>query len=123
MTTTTEAPADNYEATRQTVEAITHLVLMARPGWVPNAWQVRAVLGDLAHRVDGSDLALAAIRAAKDLGITTPRAILFRGPHWRDLATAPAEVTGGPRCSVCGKVESRCVSERPGPDDHEFIGG
>ena len=26
----------------------------------------------------------------------------------------------GPRCTVCGKVEARCIAERPGPDDHAF---
>lgn len=107
-----------YTAGHENVRHIAALVCEARPQWDPGLVQV--VLLSHVGQVDGSDLAVAAIRAACNPDLPTPKAIGWRGPHWDGLATTPPHVTTGPRCSVCGKVEPRCYGERPGPDDHAF---
>lgn len=107
-----------YQAGPESLAHLSALVYQARPSW--DAGLVRIVLADLARRVDGSDLAVAAIRAACDPSIATPRAIGFRGRHWDDLGTAPEGTKGGPRCRTCGLVESRCVVRPGADDDHDF---
>lgn len=107
-----------YTATPETIEHIVLLVEHARPEWEPAL--VRIILNNLASQVDGSALAVAAIRAANDPDMPSPKAIGWRGKHWEGLWSAPPEVQGGPRCDVCEKTEARCYGERPGPDDHVF---
>lgn len=107
-------------ATDQDIDNLSALVYSIRPRGDWEQWLIRQVL--LAHRsrVELADLAEAAVRCARDSQISTPKAITFRGKHWRGLETAPPEITGGPRCTTCGKIEARCLTERPGPDDHPF---
>lgn len=105
-------------ATPEDIERTAALVHAIRPEW--EEWLVRQVLSAHRQRVDLPDLIEAAVRCARDSQLSTPKAITFRGKHWRDLATAPDEVTGGPRCTTCQKIEARCLTERPGPDDHPF---
>lgn len=108
-----------YNAGRETVTALTHLVVMARPQWEPNL--VQLILLDLAPKVRGNDLAIAALRAAANHDLPGPRAIAWRGPHWRDLdSDPPAGPLNPPRCGVCGRREPDCYSIRPGGDDHDF---
>lgn len=113
------ATIDRHAASVDDVGHIAALVANIRPDWDPGL--VRVVL--LSHRdqVDGADLAVAAIRAARNLNFRTPKSIGWRGPHWRDLDTQPIAVARDTRrCGICGKTEPRCYSERVGPDDHEF---
>lgn len=107
-----------YTATDPVISSIADLVWQERPEW--DRPLVGIILRDLARYVDGSDLAIAALRAAQNRAVPEPRAIAWRGPHWRDLNSLPPEAKAQARCSVCGKVESRCLTERPGPDDHRF---
>lgn len=110
---------DRYTATTPTIQAIATLVHEARPDW-PEALVV-AVLEGHAHQVDGSDLAIAAIRAAKTPTFHTPKTIGWRGPHWSGLATMPSGMLTSRRCGVCGKWEDVCQTTRIGvDDDHEF---
>ena len=111
--------AERFTASSFTLDCIAELVVMTRPAW--DLTTVRAVLMSHAGQVDGADLAVAAIRCAADLNYLTPKAIGWRGPHWSDLATTPAEAQNPKRCRVCGKPEPRCYGERPGADDdHTF---
>jgi hypothetical protein len=108
-----------YQASPETLTQVAALVVQERPEW--DAALVRIILASHAAQVAGTDLAIAALRAAQDRNLPTPKAIGWRGPHWHGLETAPVEVTGGPRCTTCGKIEPRCWSERPGrDDDHQF---
>ncbi len=108
-----------YTAGHDTVSSITDLVVQARPSWDP--WLVRVILMDLAQKIDGSDLALVAIRAALNTDLPSPKAIAWRGPHWRDLVSEPpAGPLNAPRCGVCGRREPDCWSIRPGDDGHDF---
>lgn len=108
-----------YTAGPEAISSITALVVQARPEW--DAGLVTVVLHSHAQHVDGSDLAVAAIRAARNPDLPGPKAIGWRGPHWRDLATKPVELRDPTRCTVCGKPEPQCYSHRPGiDDDHTF---
>lgn len=105
-------------ATDQDIENLSALVYSIRPDW--ERWLIRQVLAAHRTRVAVADLAEAAVRCARDSQLSTPKAITFRGKHWHGLDTAPPEITGGPRCDVCGKREAQCLTVRPGPDDHPF---
>jgi hypothetical protein len=105
-------------ATPADLDHLTALVYSIRTDW--EQWLIRSVLAAHCDRVALADLAEAAVRCARDSQLHTPKAITFRGKHWQGLETAPPEITGGPRCTTCGKIEARCLTERPGPDDHEF---
>lgn len=107
-----------YTASTETIEHIAALVEQVRPEWEPAL--VKIVLHSHTAHVDGNDLAVAALRAANDPRLPTPKAIGWRGPHWRDLDTKPPEVTDLQWCGICYKPEPRCVTERIGDDDHPF---
>lgn len=108
-----------YNAGPETTGHIAALVYAARPDW--DTWLVRAVLLSHAMHVDGSDLAIAALRAALNPDLPGPKAIGWRGPHWDGLGTRPPEIADPERCATCGKIEPQCWSRRPGADDdHVF---
>lgn len=109
---------DNYTATADTLNHVAYLVHQKRPSW--DVLTVRVVLHSHAHEVDGNDLAIAALRAAADDRLPTPKAIGWRGPHWRDLKTCPPEAKRQPVCGVCRKVESKCYDRKGLDDDHAF---
>lgn len=110
-----------YLAGNDTIEHLTQLVWAERPEW--DATVLRIVLTDLSMqgRVNGNDLAIAALRAASNRDLPSPKAIGWRGPHWRDLDTVPPSMTAPVRCDVCGRPEPDCYGVRPGPDDHQFV--
>lgn len=115
----------SYTATIETVDHIVELVHQ-ESGWERGL--VRVVLLSHAQVVDGSDLAIAALRwAASERGRAVgPKGIGWRGPHWDGLGTKPPEVAARDQrwCQVCMKPEPRCLTERPHPsDDHEFEPG
>ena len=106
-------------ASPETLDHLTALVAQAEPRWDPSL--VKVVL--LSHRstVDGTDLAIAALRCAKSGKFPTPKAIFWRGPHWDGLATTPPELRPRETCGICGRTEERCYSTRVGiDDDHRF---
>jgi len=107
----------SYTASTETVDHLVALVHEARPDWDSNV--VRVVL--LSHRdqVDGTDLAVAALRAARDASLHTPKVIGWRGKHWDGLDTQPIDARAWTWCAICMKPEPRCVMERFGDDDHE----
>lgn len=72
--------------------AIAHLVHELRPDW--NADGVVKQLKNLIHRRP-TDVALACIRAAADLGAKTPGVIPTPGPHWSEGVTY--EASRGPK--------------------------
>lgn len=107
-----------HNAGTDEVHAIAQLVEGIRPSW-PRAI-VEAVLLAHADQVDAADLAVAAIRAAQNTDWHTPKVIGWRGPHWDGARTKPNEHIRL-RCRTCGKLEDRCIMERPGlDDDHPF---
>lgn len=112
-----------YNANPAVVDHIAALVVQACPEW--DLLLTRIVLNSHASTVDGTDLAIAALRAAQTERFKTlgPRSIGWRGPHWDDLATQPPKVSErSVRCDTCGKTESRCYSNRIGiDDDHPFV--
>jgi hypothetical protein len=113
------ATSTAHRATDRELAHIADLICGYRPGWDPNL--VAYILRDASRDVASSDLAVAAIRYAADPKYDTPKGIKWKGPHWRDLATRPVDVQiSEQRCDTCGKPESRCITERPGPDDHPF---
>lgn len=102
-----------------TLDAITHLVHEARPSWPPTV--ILAVLEAHAHHLDSTDLAIAALRAAKNPAYHSPKTIGWRGPHWDGLGTMPSGMMTSRRCGVCGRFEDQCLTTRIGrDDDHEF---
>lgn len=108
-----------YNAGPETVEHIAYLVHAERPEW--DVYLVRGVLLGHAMQVDGTDLALAAIRAARNHDLPGPKAIGWRGKHWDGLGSKPPEISDPARCTTCGKTEPRCWDQRPGDDDHDFV--
>lgn len=106
-----------YTARPETLDHLVALIHEQRPNW--DQGLTRLILLDLARRVDGTDLAIAALRAACAENLPSPKAIGWRGPHWDGL-TPPPEIRHRARCNICGKTEPRCWGERPGPDDHTF---
>jgi hypothetical protein len=101
------------------VPHVSATVCEMRPDW--DEWVVGAVLRDLSQRVPVEDWAPAALLAAANLDLPSPKAIIWRGSHWDHAKVKPAEVTERERCDVCGKTESRCLTQRPGKDDdHPF---
>lgn len=108
-----------HTASPETIGHITALVAGIRPDWDPGL--VKIVLHSHAGQVAAEDLAVAAIRAAGNLDLPTPKAIGWRGIHWDGAETLPREVAPRERCGVCGKTEPACYSTRPGvDDDHRF---
>lgn len=112
-----------YNPNPAVVDHIAALVVQACPEW--DLLLVRVVLNSHAPHVDGTDLAIASLRAAttdrfRSMG---PRAIGWRGPHWDGLGTMPPEIAASAaRCDTCGKSEERCYSTRVGiDDDHAFL--
>lgn len=120
MSTATRKPTSTtYEASRETIDHLVALVVQARPSW--DQQLVHVVLSDLARKVAGNDLAIAALRAASNTDLPQPKAIAWRGPHWVGLESdPPAGPLNPPRCGVCGHHEPRCYSVRHGDDDHTF---
>lgn len=105
--------------TRADLVNITDLLRSLRPDW--ERFLIEAVLQSHAHHVDLADLVQASVRTAKDPTMMSPKAIGWATRHWRDLDTQPVQVANDRvRCDVCGKPERKCLTERPGPDDHPF---
>ncbi len=101
------------------VQKVTAVVLELRPDW--DEYVVQALVSDLSQRLPLESWVPAVIRGAATPDLTSPRAILWRGPHWDDAKVKPPEVEERDRCDVCGRTESRCVMTRPGVgDDHVF---
>lgn len=99
--------------------ALAEIIIKIRPAW-PH-WLICSVLQAHAHNVTLEDLTIAAVRVAMDKTIDTPKAIGWKSRHYRDLDTAPMIVSKQrERCDICGKTEERCVTDRPGPDDHVY---
>lgn len=109
---------DHHPASDAMVNHIAALVHDARPDW--ELTLLRIILSAHRSQCAGADLAIAALRAAQNPNLLTPKAIGWRGAHWEGLATRPVEAESSARCGECGKPESRCYTERPGPDDHVF---
>jgi hypothetical protein len=108
-----------YTATRDELEHIAALVHQERPQW--DSTVVMLVLTAHVGQVDGTDLAIAALRCAKNSDYPTPKAIGWRGPHWRGLDTVPPAAQFRPRCKICSRTEPECYAVRPGKgDDHTF---
>lgn len=108
-----------YNLGPEAIEHLAYLVNAERPDW--DVYLVRAILTSHALQVNGTDLSIAALRAARNRDLPGPKAIGWRGPHWDGLATKPATMLAPERCNVCGKREPDCWSQRPGrDDDHVF---
>ena len=113
-------PHMTYNAAPDTIDRLAYLVHAERPSW--DFALIKVVLLSHAMQVDGTDLAIAALRCAKNPDLPSPKAIGWRGKHWDDLGTKPPQIADPERCDTCGKPEPRCWSERPGvDDDHQFV--
>ncbi len=109
---------DRHKASVETINHLAFLVCQARPQW--DLRLVQVVLLNHADQVDGTDLAIAALRCAKISTYPTPKAIGWRGPHWDGLDTVPEEIRKPDRCYTCGKPEPLCYGVRFQDDDHRF---
>lgn len=119
QTATRVRDLDHVHASPTDLAMIATLTASVRPDWPSHL--VESVLQSHAHQVHVADLACAAMRAAQNPDLRTPKAIGWRGPHWDGAKTTPLHHEPRERCNVCGKTEPRCVTERPGrDDDHEF---
>ena len=103
---------------REQAQALTRCVHLLRPAW--NEEGIMAALVKVRER-DAFDVALAAIRAAKDPSAQTP-GVIPNGPHWNELPPAapkPPRLSREERraitCADCGR-EGGCA-----PPAHRFI--
>lgn len=111
--------ASPHHASRSEVDHLALLIIGLRPEW--DEGLVRVVL--LSHRdqCDASDLAIAALRAARNPDCPHPKWLGHRGPWWDVAITTPVYVKPTERCQICNKTEPDCYSQRPGAgDDHRF---
>ena len=101
-------------------EHLTQILRSLRPDW--EEWLISSVLQSHSGTVALADMVIAATRYAADPRNKDPRGIRWRGVHWSGLDTQPATsgVDQSIRCYVCGKPEDKCLTQRPGPDDHDF---
>ena len=100
------------------IRSLAQLLGQVRPDWPTDL--VSAVLYGHRDQVIGVDLAIAALRAAKNMKFPTPVAIGWRGPHWDHAKVKPPAVRSGRRCRTCGRPEPSCYTTRYGDDDHVF---
>ena len=103
---------------REQAQALTRVVHLLRPAW--NEEGIYAALGQVKERAP-FEVALAAIRAAKDDKAKTPGVIPTNGPHWNEEAPKVPTVPKMSRdewrartCETCGHLDC------PGRD-HPFI--
>jgi hypothetical protein len=101
---------------REQAQALTRCVHMLRPAW--NEEGIYAALRQVANR-DPFEVALAAIRAAKDQSARTP-GVIPAGPHWNELpptAPKPPTLSRAERrartCDNCGRLDG-CTPSCPG---------
>lgn len=102
---------------RQT-DAIAVLVAALRDDW--DVRGIMAALDQLAHR-DPTDVAIAAIRAARVRSNRTPAVIPMQGPHWLDPtspnpATSPTDTRACRACNFPHPPGTPCM--RFDPDAH-----
>lgn len=104
---------------REQAQAVSRTVHLLRPAW--NEEGIYAALAQVKDR-DPFDVALAAIRAARDDKARTPGVIPTPGPHWNEEAPKPPtrpklsrEERRARTCATCGAVDG-C-----GLPAHEFI--
>lgn len=100
------------------ISALVQLLANIRPDW--DSALVAVVLHSHRDQVPGIDLAIAALRAAKSMTYSPPKAIGWRGSHWDHAKKTPHQPNEAYRCGICGKAEPRCLSDRFGDDDHPF---
>lgn len=113
------ADGDHPQTGHETLAQVARVVCAIRPSWPEHL--VISALQSHASTVNLGDLAVAAIRAAQNMDLSTPKTIGWRGPHWDGARTRPTSPEPRERCNICGKPEPRCVMERPGADDdHAF---
>ena len=101
---------------KEQAQALTRTVHLLRPAW--NEQGIFAALSQVKDR-DAFEVALAAIRAAKDPSAKTP-GVIPAGPHWNELAP---ETPKAPRlsreekrartCANCGHMDG-CSPGCPG---------
>ena len=112
------AIASPHQASPRELDLVAELVTTIRPDW--DLTLVTVVLRAHRDQCDASDLAIAAIRAARSPDVQTPRWIWQRGPWWDQSITCPPYLAARAKCRICGKIETECYLQRPGPDDHLF---
>ncbi len=82
------------------VQKVTAVVLELRPDW--DEYVVRALVSDLSQRLPLESWVPAVIRGAATPDLTSPRAILWRGPHWDDAKVKPPRSRSGTGVTCAG---------------------
>ena len=94
---------------REQAQSLTRTIHLLRPGW--NEEGIYAALAQV-KGLDPFEVALAALRAAKDPNAKTPGVIPSKGPHWNEeppSAPAKQHLSRDERrsrtCATCGFVD------------------
>lgn len=107
--------------TRDDIDALAARVHRIREDW--HAGSLITLLTDLAGNYDGPILRKAAIAAAQDKHIRTPKGIEWACADY----TQPASSATAVPCAICGKPRDKCTWERPlvrkgeDVDDHVYL--
>jgi hypothetical protein len=109
-----------------TKEQATHIVELVQT--IRPSWDEPGILAALVKVRDRSlaDITTAAINAAADPTMHTPKSISFSGPHWPKHGGSNGAMLDEPKCYICGLTRSRCWARHDFeikhglPDPHAF---
>ena len=109
--------------TKEQADVIVDLVQSVRP-----TWDTPGILAALLKVRDRSlaDITTAALNAAADPTMHTPKAISFTGPHWPKHGGSDGAMLHEPKCYICGHYRSECWRRHEfeikhgTPDPHAF---
>lgn len=111
-----------FEMTQPEARALAAYLALVRHRSGGPEWHkagIEDALGKARHLAPSPDLAIAAIKAAREPSNRTPAVIGMEGPHWQAAAIAPHRpYDQHATCAGCGLSEPEC--RRRWPDDHEF---
>lgn len=112
----------NFELTQNEAHALAGFIALIRDRVPGPEWHKAGIEDALARArkiAPAPDLAIAAIRAAREPLNRTPAVIGMEGPHWQGSNTPPRRpFDPNTTCGVCGFSQAEC--RRRWSDDHEF---
>lgn len=111
-----------FEMTQKEAHALTAYIHLIRERSGGPEWHkagIEDALGRARKTAPSPDLAIAAIRAAREPSNRTPAVIGMEGPHWQGSSTPPRRpFDANTTCGICGFSQAEC--RRRWAEDHEF---